>query len=138
MKPTVQFGLLLSVAAGCLFPLLSASPFLVVLLPGGLPLGTLLAAGFFAALGVAGVPLAPPGGHARRLAWICAALACAWLPVSMLLAGNAALNFASPWGDLWLWFSGCLVLLALASMAVGVGARFLAYRAARGGSRHPV
>lgn len=71
-------------------------------LPGGLPAGNLLAAITFAAWPAAAVLIARPGSLARRLAIGALALALAWLPVSLLLAGNLALNFEGLRGTLWM------------------------------------
>lgn len=68
-------------------------------LPGGLPLGTLLAA--VALVAGAAVPLAAsrPGTVLR---WVGAAglgAAAAWLPLGIVLSGNAALNFVDDAAD---------------------------------------
>ena len=62
-------------------------------LPGGLPLGTLLAAAGLVA-GAAVPVLVMPGGRGFRiLALLVLAAAVLWFPLGLLLAGNPGLNF---------------------------------------------
>jgi hypothetical protein len=79
----------------------------------GLPIGTLLAGVMVASLGAMPLALARPGGWAARIAKAAFALAIAWLPLSLLLAGNLRLNFEGGWrSDAATWL-GMAVLLAL-------------------------
>lgn len=89
-------------------------------LPGGLPAGNLLAAITFAAWPAAAALIARPGSLARRFAIGALALALAWLPVSLLLAGNLALNFEGLRGTLW---------MGLTVLTLSAGAAALAWSA---------
>ncbi len=107
---------LLALAAAALAAVLSGGDYLERLLPGGLPLGNaLVALGLVAAASAAWV-LAP------RRTWVAAAsgivllLAAAWLPVSIALAGNLALNFSDDRGSTWWVFSLGLLLAILGSL----------------------
>jgi hypothetical protein len=112
-------ALLVALGLAALASLLSGTDFLARELPGGLPLGNGLAALCLCTLAGAAVLLASSAG-ARGAAWagLCAALA--WLPVSIGLAGNAALNFGrdDPNGPRWLWASFALLLYVLAVLLV--------------------
>lgn len=63
----------------------------------GLPLGTLTAGVLVASLGALPLAITQPGGWASRFAAAAFALALAWLPLSLLLAGNLRLNFSDGW-----------------------------------------
>lgn len=80
----------------------------------GLPLGTLVAGVMVAALGALPLAIAPRTGVVRQACVGVLALAVAWLPASLWLAGNWRLNF-SPGPDAaaatWL---GLLLVVALA------------------------
>lgn len=81
---------LIVVAGGAIFSLVSGAPYLEVLLPGGLPLGNALAAiGACAAAGAA-IALSQPASLLRRFSVASFAAALAWLPISVAPAGNLA------------------------------------------------
>lgn len=87
----------------------------------GIPAGNLVAWVMVAALPLAAWSLLRPGAL-RRLAAMLLLMGAAWLPVSILLAGNVSLNFQRDGPALaWLVYSGtCLLLpvLLLAAKAV--------------------
>jgi hypothetical protein len=57
----------------------------------------------------------------------------AWLPISIVLAGNAALNFSGGVrGTLWAWLSAGLCVAVVATLLLAVGAAVLARRARSG------
>lgn len=90
---------LLCVFAFCLVPLLSGmESVLLVVLPGGLPLGNLLAS--LVLLSANGVALNQ--GRGRSLFFRCSLIALAgtmvWLPLGFVLSGNPALNFSGVGG----------------------------------------
>ncbi len=93
-------------------------------LPGGLPLGNLMAAGFLAAWPAIAVVISRPRSVARTIAVAALLLALAWLPVSILMAGNLRLSFADDTGERWGWLTlatlagGLLALLACAAAAI--------------------
>ncbi|MBB1062009.1 hypothetical protein [Marilutibacter spongiae] len=129
----LRVACLLTLAAGSMAAVLSGAGYLERLLPGGLPLGNaLVALGLVAAAAAAWV-LAP------RRTWVAAAsgivllLAVAWLPVSIALAGNLALNFSDDRGSTWWVFSLGLLLAILVSLA---GAMLAAWRHVVRARRH--
>lgn len=105
----------LTVFALCLWALVTGAPLLDHLLPGGLPLGNLLSAAGLCALPFIAFLLAPPGGKARKYAAFSLALAVAWLPVSLAMAGNLQLNFSNGLGTVW--WTATLAIFALGVVA---------------------
>lgn len=131
MRTTAVF-VLLAATALVVLALVMGAPLLLWDLPGGLPLGTALAALGLCAPAAAAVLLSPPGSMDRRLAQVALVAGIAWLPVSVLLAGNLRLNFTGDRGFTWLVLTGTtalLVILALAWVAMR-----LAWRRYRGGA----
>jgi hypothetical protein len=127
-RPAIVAALLLAVAAICIVLLASGASYLELPLPGGLPIGNALSAiGPCAAAGTAVV--LSPRGTARRFVSIASLLgAAAWLPVSIALAGNLALNFPSGRGDVWLAFSAVVAALVLLALGWALVAALLARR----------
>jgi hypothetical protein len=83
----------------------------------GIPAGNLLAWVAAVALPVAARMVAP-AGRLRQLAAALVIAALAWLPVSVLLAGNVALNFQGGGRFLaWLVYTGAMLLLPVLLMA---------------------
>lgn len=123
---------LLAVAAFALVLLAYGAAFLEVPLPGGLPLGNALAAlGLCAAAGAA-IGLGGAGSVLRAVAIAALLAAAAWLPVSVMLAGNLALNFSGGRGEAWMAISLATVLLVAASLTWAVVAALLSMRRRRG------
>lgn len=118
--------LLLLVAGLAARSLASGTAPLDAALPGGLPLGNLLAAVALGALAGASVALARPDGAIGRLARIVLLAAAAWLPLSLLLAGNVALNFSGWRGTAWLLLSAGILLAVLATLALALLANLAA------------
>ena len=112
-KPIV--AVLLAVFVFAVLSLVFGASYLEALLPGGLPFGNALTAlGLCSAAGAA-VALSARG-TALRIASLAALVAAAvWLPVSVALAGNLALNLGSGRGLVWLVFS-----FAVAAGVLGV------------------
>ncbi len=111
---------LLLVAAFAVFSLLSGAAYLELPLPGGLPFGNALTAAGLCAAAWAALTLSPRGS-ARSMLAACALLAAiAWLPLSIALAGNLALNFAGGRGSAWLLLSLGIVLLVLCALALAL------------------
>lgn len=128
LKRAFGLGALLLWAPLALAALVSGSAWLDAELPGGVPLGNLLGASILFAPALAGWLAARPRTRQRRWAAMTLVAALAWLPVSMLLADNVALNFSGERGAAWLGFS--LVVIA----AVGVSLAWaLVARLRRGG-----
>lgn len=83
----------------------------------GIPAGNLLAWVAVVALPVA-ARMAARAGRLRQLAAALLIAALAWLPVSILLAGNVALNFQGGARLLaWLLYTGAMLVLPLLLMA---------------------
>ena len=91
--PRTVVILLLLIAAFALLSLVSGASYLETELPGGLPIGNALTAiGLSAAAGAAAA-LSTRRTVLRRLSMGSLIAAVIWLPVSIALAGNLALNF---------------------------------------------
>ncbi len=102
MKPaTYAAALLLICGMLALAALVFAADTLEWQLPGGLPLGNALAAFVLSSVAAAAVALSSSGTVPRRVSVFALVLALAWLPVSIVLAGNLALNFSGARGDAW-------------------------------------
>ncbi|MFM6987970.1 MAG: hypothetical protein ACKOXG_04795 [Arenimonas sp.] len=112
---------LLLLAAFSMYTILSGSDYLNALLPGGLPLGNVLAAAVFLGVSGAAYLLAKQRKVLGRIAAIVLAASILWLPVSIALARNASLNFAGWNGTLWFLFTVGLLLAAIGTLLVAVG-----------------
>ena len=108
------FAAALSVAAALCFATLgSGTELLGVPLPGGLPAGNALAWLGLLACSTAALILAAGSAVLRILAWLALAISAAWLPASIVLAGNLALNFSGVLGSYWLSASAVLLVLVV-------------------------
>ena len=118
---------LLVLAAFALLSLVSGASYLETVLPGGLPIGNALTAiGLCAAAGSA-VGLSPRRTALRVLSVASLIGAVAWLPASMVLAGNQTLNFDKGRGvAAWLALSGAVVVAVSGALAWALIASFLA------------
>jgi len=122
----VLVAVLLAFVAFALLSLLGGAHYLETPLPGGLPFGNLLTALGLCATAGASLALSLPGTRRRTLAATSLAAAVAWLPVSVLLAGNPQLNFGDERGHVWLAFSVAVVVGACSTLGWGLGASVLA------------
>lgn len=122
---------LLLVAASSLFAILSGADYLSVMLPGGLPLGNVLAALVFLGMSGAGYLLAKERKVLGRIAAIVLAGSVLWLPVSVALARNASLNFAGWNGTLWFLFTVGLFFAALGVLLFAAGTAVRSARKAK-------
>jgi O-antigen/teichoic acid export membrane protein len=84
----------------------------------GLPLGTLAAGLMVGGLGALPLAIARPGGWASRIAKAAFALSVAWLPLSLLLAGNLRLNFEGGPRAEWATSLGMMTLAGITLAAV--------------------
>jgi hypothetical protein len=123
-------SLLISVSS--LACLVSGAAILDLPLPGGLPFGNLLAAAALCGTAAAAVLLAAPGSLLRRLAVAAMVCALAWLPSSLALAGNLALNFSGQLGVAWLFGSMLLQLLVLVLLFLASASALLSKRTRAG------
>ncbi len=129
-------AMLLAVAAFAVLCLVSGSAWLEVMLPGGLPLGNVLSALGPCAIAGAGLALSAPRTVLRAVSVAVLVAAVAWLPVSVALAGNLALNFDGWRGTVWFVYSAVVVVAALCVLGWALVASLFARRkrvAARSG-----
>lgn len=129
MRVTAVFALLAATALVAL-ALMQGWPQLLWDLPGGLPLGTALAALALCAPAVVALLLSPAATADRRLAQVALVAGMTWLPVSILMAGNPRLNFTGG-NSTWLLFTAITALLVILALA-WAAARFAWRR--RGGA----
>ncbi len=125
MPKKLAVALLLGAAAFALFALMSGTDWLGDELPGGLPLGNAMAAAGLCAVAGVAVALSQPSTALRIVSLCVLAAAAVWLPASIALAGNAALNFANGRGSVWWVFSLAVAIAATTSLAwAGIAALF--------------
>ena len=84
-------------------------------LPSDLPVGNVLAAVGLCCLAGAALFLSPPGSIRNRASSLALFVAIIWLPLSIALAGNLALNFSGLRGATWLAVSSLTVIAVLGS-----------------------
>lgn len=128
-----KVAILFVIAIGSIAALVSGGSFLETPLPGGLPVGNILVAGVLCPLAGAAIVLSRPSTVLRYFSIASLVAACAWLPVSIGLAGNLTLNFTGFRGEIWIclsWATNILVLLAVAWATID----HLIRRRLRGGS----
>ena len=111
---------LLLVAGYSIASLASGASYLSLAMLGGLPIGNALAAIGLCSLPGAAVLLTPMGSARRRLSYAALLGAALWLPTSIALAGNLALNFSGSLGTVWLAMSAVIGVAVLASLAWAV------------------
>ena len=112
------------VGVASMVALVSGGAFLELALPGGLPIGNALAAVALCAPAAAAVALSRPATVLRLFSLASLSVACAWLPVSIGLAGNLALNFSGARGQAWIWMSVAAISCALVALAWALADRF--------------
>lgn len=122
---------LLLLAAFSIYAILSGADYLSALLPGGLPLGNVLAAAIFLGISGAAYLLAKQRKLLGGIAAIVLAGSILWLPVSIALARNASLNFSGWNGTLWFLFTVGLLFAAIGTLLVAVGVNLYSLRKAR-------
>ena len=119
---TVTVLLLLTI--GCLIPLiLGMEAILILSLPGGLPLGTLMAAVAIISASLIPVVKSNSGSFLRRAAWVLFSGSLLWLPLGIYLSGNAALNFVQDAADsqlFWRFTVGLSVCILIALVCTGI------------------
>lgn len=124
--------LLLAISVFAIGSLVSGAPYLEVPLPGGLPLGNLLAAAGLISAAAAALGLSRPASWLRRVSTVSVIATAAWLPVSIGLAGNLALNFGGSRGTVWIWVTLATALSVLCSLAFALATRLFARRSRHG------
>lgn len=122
---------LLAIAVAAVLSLVFGASYLEAALPGGLPLGNALAALGLCAMAGAAVTLSVRRTALRAVSLASLAAAVAWLPASVVFAGNLALNFVSGRGEAWLALSAVVVVGVLCSLLWALAGSLLAkYRGA--------
>ena len=119
---------LLVVAALAVYSLMSGAAFLDVVLPGGLPLGNALAALGFCCPAGAAVLLSQRDTRLRKASLAALVAAAGWLPVSIVLADNLALNFGNGRGSVWLVFSVGVFVVVFGTLGWALVAALVAVR----------
>jgi hypothetical protein len=97
LKALVVLGLITALLISPL--VLRIEAVLMIGLPGGLPLGTLLAALAMVSGAAIAFAAGSPGSWLRRISCLTMAAAVVWLPLGILLAGNPALSFVNDGSD---------------------------------------
>lgn len=127
MPRTIAIALL-AIAAFAVFSLATGATYLEAVLPGGLPFGNALTAlGLCAAAGTA-LGLSARGTVRRAVSLIALTAAAAWLPVSVALAGNLALNFSNGRGFTWMVLCFAVVGIVLGALIWTLAMTLLAVR----------
>ncbi|WP_407353271.1 hypothetical protein [Luteimonas sp. R10] len=121
--PGIAAAILLVGAGAAFLLLVGGASFLERPLPGGLPLGNATAAFGLCALAGAPLALSARGTALRGVAFGVFFAAVAWLPVSVALAGNLALNFGGGRGVAWMVFSLAVLGAALVALLWALAAR---------------
>lgn len=120
--------ILLAIAAFAVLFVASGTNHLEVLLPGGLPLGNVLSAFGPCAIAGAAVLLSAPRTALRVVSVTSLIAAITWLPASVGLAGNLALNFSGWRGSVWFAYTIAVAVAALGSFVWALVASLLAMR----------
>lgn len=111
----------LAVLAFVIASLAAGAGYLEVLLPRGLPLGNVLVPAGLCAGALVPLVVGPPASAVRTLAAVALALSLLWLPVSVGLSGNLAIDGLQGWrGAAWLGFSAVTALLVLVALVWGL------------------
>ncbi len=126
---------LLAIAAFAVWSLVSGATYLEAVLPGGLPLGNALSALGPCAVAGAAVLLSAPRTALRAVSVASLIAAAAWLPVSIVLAGNLALNFQGWRGAAWFVYTIAVVAVAFGSFLWALVSALLAMRRRAGAAR---
>jgi len=108
--------LLLAIALFAFASLIVSAPYLLWLLPGGLPFGNALTATGLCSAALFAYLLSNPNTALRWIAIIAVVLSFLWLPISIGLAGNLALNFNGTSGLAWGWYTLATLVFVLTSM----------------------
>lgn len=115
------------IAIFAIWSLASGAAYLEWGLPGGLPLGNVLAAAVLASLAGIAVEFSRQRSVLRKASWVALGLALAWLPVSIALAGNLMLTFSggrgTPWVGLTLGIAVVVLGCVTATVFSWIGAR---------------
>ena len=118
-------AVLLTIVLVAAASLVAAAPYLLWLLPGGLPFGNALTAAGLCSAAVVAFLLSNPGTVLRWAAIVAIALSLLWLPISIGLAGNLSLNFDGTNGLLWRRYTLATFAFVLMSMLWAITQRIV-------------
>ena len=120
--------LLLAIAAFALWSLVSGASYLEAALPGGLPIGNALSAIGLCVVAGSAAGLSARGTRLRSFSVATLIASVAWLPASIALAGNLALNFHGDRRTAWLALSPSTGAAVLCALCWAVNASLLSRR----------
>ena len=118
--------LLLATSLLSIGSLVSGAAYAESVLPGGLPIGNVMAAFALCSLAGAALFLSAPGSSRHRASSLALRMAVLWLPLSLALAGNLALNFSGLSGTTWIALSSLTFFAVLGSLLWAVSGLVLA------------
>lgn len=108
--------LLLAIAAFSIGSLLAGASYLEQDLVGTLPIGNALAAMGPCSLAAIALLLSSPHSACRTTSLVALLASVLWLPVSVVLAGNLALNFSGARGTAWIAMTLATIVVVLVSL----------------------
>lgn len=114
--PRTIVAVLLTIVLFTFGSLVAAAPYLLWLLPGGLPVGNGLTATGLCSAAVVAFLLSKPKTVLRWAAIVAIVQSILWLPISIGLAGNLFLNFEGANGLVWSRYSSATFAFVLMSM----------------------
>jgi hypothetical protein len=116
----VSAFVLIVVAVICFYVLIFRGTSVERHLPGGLPLGNALASIGLCSLACSAFFLSPLRSIRRRISATILLAAALWLPISIALAGNLALNFSGSRGTIWFVISFATAIAVLCSLLLAI------------------
>lgn len=111
-----QIPVLVLLSIGSFAALISGGTFLEASLFGGLPVGNALAAAALCLSACIAIGLSRSRTIGRYLSVTALVTAFAWLPASIILAGNLTLNFSGTRGQVWVWLSMTTIVVILIAL----------------------
>jgi hypothetical protein len=111
---------LFALAAICIGVLVFGASYSERALPGGLPLGNVLASIGLCSFAGTAFYLSPVASIRRRISGVVLLAAILWLPISIALAGNLALNFSGFRGTVWMIISYATAIAVLGSLTLAI------------------
>lgn len=107
---------LVVLSVGSVAGLISGGAFLETPLVRGLPVGNVLAAAALCLPACVAIGLSRPRTVVRYFSVVSLIAGCAWLPISVGLAGNLTLNFSDLRGRVWVWASLATIVVVLLAL----------------------
>lgn len=112
--------MLITLAIATFVSLFTGAPYLESTLPGGLPFGNALTSAGLMSASMAAIGVCERNTVIRWIAAVSLVLSVIWLPVSIWLAGNLALNFTEETGLMWIALSSATLILAFLSLIFAI------------------